>query len=99
MISGLVEFGRRLTAAGRALLVPGVRSILARSIREEQAIIEGRQLGLTDMDSREVIDAWRQYLRWNSPGWSGNEDNWDLIRRAMIARALREEWKPPGWSA
>jgi hypothetical protein len=98
MISRLVELGRRTGrwAATALGLDHPLRPLLARNVREEQAILDGRMLGLTDIETRELIDAAREYLRWNPPGWPGSEEDYDLIRRWMMARAMYgPSWEPP----
>ena len=68
-------------------LVP--RHHLERALEYEQALGAGHAIGLSEDQTREVIEAWVAHYR--STPWP---IDWAKVRKAIILRACDEEWRP-----
>jgi hypothetical protein len=55
----------------------------------ERTTLHGRALGLTDEETREVIDAW---IAWY--GIRPDEFPWEVVERSLTLRGVGEEWRP-----
>jgi hypothetical protein len=84
------ESMRMLGAVGLAMLLQP--QALAHAVEADRARVMGRALGLADEETGEVIDIWVEFFResrWVT-SWS-----WPDVRRALINRAMGDEWRPP----
>ena len=79
----------RLVVGAALLASPQARARLALALNVEDMLNQGRALGLSEEESREVFHAWQAAYR-TMP------DPLDLgkVRRALVLRACGEEWKP-----
>lgn len=60
------------------------------AMRMEEVTLQGRALGLTDGETREVIDAWVAWYRVRP-----FEFSWDVVERSLSMRGMGQEWRPP----
>lgn len=66
-----------------------IRAGVAAAEQIERTRAYGRKLGLSEADLSEVVDVWLAWFRTQPIAVSQN-----MIRRALLARAEGDEWKP-----
>lgn len=62
---------------------------LAEAARFQTAMTYGRVAGLSDEESRQVVDAWRRHHQARLSAL-----DWDVVERSMVLRAMGEDWRP-----